>query len=713
MPWNPRPSLLVTMFAVLLAGAAFPAAAAAVRRRAVVPPAVVSSEALIDQALAAGEIDANTALMYRVFADFGDPRLPDSYRGNAAPPLDSSSLAEAAAQWDSLPPDIQDAIAPFLIPPFQSGSWADTRAGKVAAASVRPQSNPLQFCGPVNTDEWDSVESSSGSIRVWWQKNKHPEDSTVAHDIVEDGDSALQQYESLLGRNDIPDDGELLPCRGGDDAIDIALADVRTSQTVPYTPATNAISSFVLLQRTAPDGPQATLAHELFHVMQFTYDVQGVFVLPSYKWLMEATAQWAMDYHQRLGNSGKEQRAAPIWFNAPDKSLTLVDPTQHEYGAYLFFLYLSRKYGDSIIRNIWDATADHDAASAVDSAIPGGFKERWPEFALDAWNHAPQDVFNQWDEITLTPAEEAGRMAAAPDLYANFDIDLPGLSARYIHAVIDPSVRSFAFLNGITFQMTTADYTVPPIDYGQQYTWADAADATRGASVHAILKRNGEWQPPEDWSGVHMKTFCQELPDEHVDELVLIITNSDTDGDRHLKPPALDPLLIATNIGCKWQGTATFTNGPATNTEVGQMTRVVTATADPDDPSTAPLNTLGYHYTPSAESSSSVGGQTSQGCSSTGGGNEPVTASFFTFNFAPQGSATYRKGIFSIVVTQPAMFTITCPDLDPLSNELTWGSWFPPDDVLQRLDIKPDGTVGGFLPASDGSGTWKYSFTQR
>ena len=46
-----------------------------------IPP---TSFQLIDQALARGEITAETALIYKVFAAFGDDRLPSPYRGSAS-----------------------------------------------------------------------------------------------------------------------------------------------------------------------------------------------------------------------------------------------------------------------------------------------------------------------------------------------------------------------------------------------------------------------------------------------------------------------------------------------------------------------------------------------------------------------------------------------------------------------------------------------------
>ena len=63
-----------------------------------------SSDQLIDQALAAGQIVTETALIYKVFAAVSDPRLPAAYRGDDRWVLESHAVDQVAAQWNSLSP---------------------------------------------------------------------------------------------------------------------------------------------------------------------------------------------------------------------------------------------------------------------------------------------------------------------------------------------------------------------------------------------------------------------------------------------------------------------------------------------------------------------------------------------------------------------------------------------------------------------------------
>jgi hypothetical protein len=69
---------------------------------------------LISDALRMGEIGAETALLYRVYALYGDERLPDAYHSVVAEELDGNLLCEVVARWAELSPLTQDKLAPFF-----------------------------------------------------------------------------------------------------------------------------------------------------------------------------------------------------------------------------------------------------------------------------------------------------------------------------------------------------------------------------------------------------------------------------------------------------------------------------------------------------------------------------------------------------------------------------------------------------------------------
>ena len=113
-----------------------------------------TSAALIDAALARGEIDAETALVYKVFASFGDARLPAKYRGDGDE-LDAILLREAVSRYDTLSGQAQALLAPFFQPPIireagtsrmQSRRAYRGGAGRAVRGSAMPLTRGLRRC---------------------------------------------------------------------------------------------------------------------------------------------------------------------------------------------------------------------------------------------------------------------------------------------------------------------------------------------------------------------------------------------------------------------------------------------------------------------------------------------------------------------------------------------------------------------------------------
>lgn len=532
----------------------------ATRRRAVIMPEAKTTAQMIDEAERRGEINAETALVYRVLADFDDPRLPAKFRGTApSRAIDSSAAAEAVVRYDSLSEQAKAIVAPFLIPPFHQGSWANRSDAPSAAG--RRQPDDLSLCGPVALGSWHSVLSPSRTVRIWW-RDSNPGDAAVAASLTTVADKAILTFTSLLGRQPLPDGGSSGPCRGGDDAIDVALVDPK-SKTVPFFPGTKAVPSYILLQRNPEDGVEMTLVHELFHVFQYTYNVREFGVITHYKWLVEATATWAQHHYSPAGNSGKEHRAAPFFLSDPSLPLYHVS-AGHEYGAYLFFLYLTQKYGNDIVRNIWDATLSADALNAVNNVIAGGFRERWPEFAREAWNRDPANTFQRTDTLAdgANPeGEYAAAIGANSDSHDTTPIDMAPLTASYHRYVFnDPNVRTFHWINGLTMRLTRRRLVVDGEDFGEFFFTAPAAqDVKDEAKVQALVKVGGSWRTL-DWSNEQQGRFCRQKADERIEELVLIYTNSQfREPGKRLKHSAEPPILLLSNLACSgWRGDITY-----------------------------------------------------------------------------------------------------------------------------------------------------------
>ncbi|MEW6486828.1 MAG: hypothetical protein AB1578_02815 [Thermodesulfobacteriota bacterium] len=80
------------------------------------PRADKDSVQLIAEAVERGEIDADRAVLYRVYAVVGDAGLPPAFRSTVPLRDGTPILREARSRYDSLRPEIQAALDPYLFP---------------------------------------------------------------------------------------------------------------------------------------------------------------------------------------------------------------------------------------------------------------------------------------------------------------------------------------------------------------------------------------------------------------------------------------------------------------------------------------------------------------------------------------------------------------------------------------------------------------------
>ena len=89
--------------------------------------------------------------------------------------------------------------------------------------------------------------------------------------------------------------------------------------------------------------------------------------------------------------------------------------------------------------------------------------------------------------------------------------------------------------------------------------------------LQALKKIGGQWQAPEDWTAERYKQFCLDQQDERIEELLLIVSNSEANRATEMPfmIPATFPMQLSTsNVGCwAWVGEAstTTTSGPPDN----------------------------------------------------------------------------------------------------------------------------------------------------
>jgi hypothetical protein len=281
---------------------------------------------------------------------------------------------------------------------------------------------------------------------------------------------------------------------------------------------------------------RAALAHNFMHSLQFTYELPGNRLYD--KWLMESTAVWAEDFVYPQANT--EQFYLPAFLEDPGVSLNDTKAAHH-YGAYLFPFFLSHAGTPDIVRSMWVAAESTDSAlEAVDAVIEGGFRQQWPEFARYNWNRPPQDDYRSWDLIgrgvTAPDISVPGQLDGFPttDFVWTMPTDLRPLAAYYYHFVFPrDDVSSVTFYNPFK------------------------SNPDPDAKVQVLVKMGGAWQEPKDWTTtVRSQSFCRDRRAERIEELLIILTNSNWEDPNHVLKAYSPMRLVATNVGCwRWRGT--------------------------------------------------------------------------------------------------------------------------------------------------------------
>jgi hypothetical protein len=152
---------------------------------------------------------------------------------------------------------------------------------------------------------------------------------------------------------------------GGDGRLDIFVKnapDHRSFAQGGFTPARTSAAYLNLDPHNVFGAGSArrfngTIAHELFHAIQFHYAFEAPF-------LAEATAEWAAIHAAPKDYMG----APPLFVDVPEASLDCPgevcgDPANlgAGYGQWPFFEYLSQRFGRKVIRETWAAARELQA----------------------------------------------------------------------------------------------------------------------------------------------------------------------------------------------------------------------------------------------------------------------------------------------------------------------------------------------------------------
>lgn len=207
------------------------------------------------------------------------------------------------------------------------------------------------------------------------------------------------------------------PVNGGDNRFDVYLADTGRANLAGYTSSDDPhladgsnyrfrdASAFVVLDndyRTGqfPTGTslanlRVSAAHELFHAVQFAYDYRED------TWMTEGTAAWVEDMvFTDINLNRSHLQHSPL--SAP---LTPLDFGRqgHQYGSWLFFRYLSERFGRGIVAKIW-RFAD-DSAQQVSTNNAETYSMRAIRRAIAREGRDFRRVFADFVRVNLRPAK--------------------------------------------------------------------------------------------------------------------------------------------------------------------------------------------------------------------------------------------------------------------------------------------------------------------
>lgn len=499
-----------------------------------------TSEALIAAALQAGKLDEETALLYRVYASFEDPRLPVDYRGDDSRAGMSLALHEASARLDGLSAETQALLAPFFLPPSAEGSWHEQREASVVAATrqqLAASNAPAESNAKI---KWLTTCQTDPNIKVWYQE-RYPEDATAAQKVCDTVRGEIwPRLVMLMGRKPMNDGAEAN--NGGDEQLDLYLVNANTGVHA-YRGCDNT-PSYLTVHRTRWNN--ALLTSAVMGAFLNSYDNADCM---EYMWLYAATTTWAIDHV--YPQDQWEHHYANDFLAHTDVSLgsypvlpLLDDNGDLGEGTYLWVWYAANmlKTPQETVPLWWEGAMNPNSLLAVNDVMGDkGFDTEWKEFSGINWNNEPVDIYKDLDKMshsTKPMLNEKVTLNGAQDRSYVLDSNVWYLAAHtFRFEFTDPTVRSVLFYN--PFQ----DGAWPTADVLAYFRTAD-----------------GVWHIDE-WTTQYGKGFCRDLVAERVEELVIVISNDEFKDRTHKLKPTKPARLNATNVACRgweYEGTATW-----------------------------------------------------------------------------------------------------------------------------------------------------------
>jgi hypothetical protein len=521
----------------------------------------------IDAAEAAGKIDHDTALVYKVYASLDYPSLPVEYHSsNPAAPDATTTLAELGGRLDQLPAALQAKVAPFFLRPDDPDSFWQHRLSPTAAGTIKLAA----FAAAIPLE---SIDADSTPVRVWYASPLGTSERALAVQLADEIDrSAMWEKEKVAMLGHTPcTDGDLAH-NGGSSRLDIYLVYPGTgldfggrSDTLGYNENDQPnngvdindgegdttggvkcpVATHIIVNAGLDfDHLKSTTAHELFHSFQYTFKQS---ILPDRAWWMEATATWAKDLVYPEQNFEQDYLAG--YWSHVDGPEGPIDSTKGtaEYGAYILPFYLVQKSGDPTGTAIGQTWAASETRAPIDvlGQLPG-WSDKFKEFAL--WNWNKDSVKRYFDAGQKIPEAKLSQNTTCLDSH----IVRHGKASECL-------LKVGKLTTSISLAPTTVQYYegIPDSPLVEKLTF-DLGDVQGkpGLAIQAILTIGPQNEVKvEDWTDLPTKSFCVES--ENLTKVVLVVSNSNIEPGKTVQGGIK---IDANAAGCSgWRGTMTGT----------------------------------------------------------------------------------------------------------------------------------------------------------
>lgn len=485
-----------------------------------------TSYALIDEAEAAGTIDHETAIKYKMLAMFKDESLPTEYQSELVDYRVGSTLfKEVRAEYDSLSAETQATLDPFFKRPDDAGSYWNLQYQAGAYDEADEQASLIQTAlaaRPNATLYTDFILTADDEVKIWYPNDSiivpNPSgglgviimSSNSAKGVAEkiktvlDRDQIISTYNNYFGKTLLSD-----APRGGDERLDLYVAPTGTDLgwTIgEYTPPPT--TSYMIINPALGANEKilrTTLAHEIFHVYQFLFKQD----LQKDEWWNEATATWSEDFMYPTDNT--EQGYLKPFIEHPEVPLNIEKPPEnHMYGAYIFAYFIANQSGDNIIRDSWYGCENELCLDALDGLIDGGFKKQWKEFTLWNYNKAPVDYYFDYPSFPTQSSENGPNTMEHFLSSEEYTIDLDSL--KLLTSEIDIAH------NNVT------DEKIKKLVFTDLTNFTGKSDK---AGLKAIIYYKDGRKEVEDWTEKTKRSFCIDSSEENFEKVVLITSNAD------------------------------------------------------------------------------------------------------------------------------------------------------------------------------------------